>query len=106
MSDRPKLVDVLIAHQRRDSESCICGWAELGKSHSRHQEAMVRAAVGATEGQQVVLLGDGTLTVAERECVAEGHVTAVFDSDGTAEVWHDPDDGPCEWVWRIPGAES
>jgi hypothetical protein len=34
---------VLIAHQRRDS-GCLCGWAELGKSHPGHQAAMLREA--------------------------------------------------------------
>lgn len=106
MSDRPNALEVLAHHWPKPLASCLCGWAELGKSHSGHQVEMLRAAVGATEGQPVVLLADGTLTVAERECAAEGHTTAVFDTDGTAEVWHDPDDGPCEWVWRIPGAES
>jgi hypothetical protein len=35
---------VLIAHQRRDNRSCLCGWAELGKSHAGHQVAMLREA--------------------------------------------------------------
>lgn len=30
-------LDVLIAHQRRDVASCICGWSELGASHCQHQ---------------------------------------------------------------------
>jgi hypothetical protein len=37
-------VDVLIAHQRRDSASCLCGWAELGLSHAAHQVAMLADA--------------------------------------------------------------
>jgi hypothetical protein len=32
---------ILIAHQRRDVGSCLCGWAELGKSHAAHQVAML-----------------------------------------------------------------
>jgi hypothetical protein len=33
---------ILIDHQRRDFSGCICGWAELGKSHPGHQVAMLR----------------------------------------------------------------
>ena len=35
---------ILVAHQRRDISSCLCGWAELGKSHPGHQVAMLREA--------------------------------------------------------------
>lgn len=35
---------VLIAHQRFNSGSCLCGWSELGKSHAGHQTAMLRKA--------------------------------------------------------------
>lgn len=35
---------ILIAHQRRDIGSCLCGWAELGKSHAAHQAAELREA--------------------------------------------------------------
>lgn len=35
---------ILIAHQRRDVGSCLCGWAELGKSHAGHQAAELRKA--------------------------------------------------------------
>ena len=35
---------ILIAHQRRDVGSCLCGWSELGKSHAGHQAAELRAA--------------------------------------------------------------
>jgi hypothetical protein len=35
---------ILIEHQRRDYRSCLCGWAELGKSFARHQVAMLRQA--------------------------------------------------------------
>lgn len=27
---------VLVAHQRRDATSCLCGWANLGHSHAEH----------------------------------------------------------------------
>jgi len=35
---------VLVAHQRRDSSSCLCGWDELGASHARHVALVLRAA--------------------------------------------------------------
>lgn len=35
---------ILVAHQRYDIRGCLCGWAELGKSHPRHQVAMLRKA--------------------------------------------------------------
>lgn len=35
---------ILTAHQRRDIRGCVCGWSELGKSHPRHQVAMLREA--------------------------------------------------------------
>lgn len=35
---------VLVAHQRRDFGSCLCGWDELGKSHAKHQVAKLREA--------------------------------------------------------------
>lgn len=37
---RARLIDVLVAHQRRDTGSCLCGWGErpehLGLSHCAH----------------------------------------------------------------------
>jgi hypothetical protein len=35
---------ILTAHQRRDYRGCICDWSELGKSHPKHQVAMLREA--------------------------------------------------------------
>lgn len=35
---------ILTIHQRRDTGSCLCGWAELGKSFAGHQASMLRAA--------------------------------------------------------------
>jgi len=32
---------ILIAHQRYDSGSCLCGWSELGKSYAAHQVRML-----------------------------------------------------------------
>lgn len=34
--DSPAIIDVLIAHQRRDIKGCICGWERLGHSHPAH----------------------------------------------------------------------
>lgn len=42
---------VLVAHQRLDIRSCLCGWDELGKSHAAHQVAALAEAG---------LLADGT----------------------------------------------
>lgn len=39
----PAAEAVLIAHQRHRG-GCLCGWAELGKSHPAHQVAMLREA--------------------------------------------------------------
>lgn len=35
---------VLVAHQRRDAGSCLCGWSELGASHAQHVAGVLRAA--------------------------------------------------------------
>lgn len=35
---------ILVAHQRYDCGSCLCGWSELGRSHAGHQAAMLRRA--------------------------------------------------------------
>lgn len=37
-------VSVLAAHQRRDVGSCLCGWSELGKSHTQHVAGVLDAA--------------------------------------------------------------
>ena len=34
----------LVAHQRRDSGSCLCGWSELGRSHAAHVAAVLEVA--------------------------------------------------------------
>ena len=39
---------VLVAHQRRNAGSCLCGWSELGRSHAEHV-AGVLAAAGALQ---------------------------------------------------------
>lgn len=41
---RQLAVAVLVAHQRRDDESCLCGWAELGRSHPEHVVTVLEAA--------------------------------------------------------------
>jgi hypothetical protein len=35
---------ILIAHQRHTIGSCLCGWAQLGKSHAGHVVDMLRKA--------------------------------------------------------------
>ena len=38
-----RIAAALTAHQRRDSQFCICGWGQLGKSHADHQaDAVIR----------------------------------------------------------------
>lgn len=32
---------ILIAHQRRDDRSCLCGFDRLGACHARHQVQML-----------------------------------------------------------------
>ncbi len=34
--NRDVMTAVLVAHQRHRSDACLCGWAELGKSHAEH----------------------------------------------------------------------
>ena len=41
---------VLVAHQRHRG-GCLCGWAELGKSHPGHQVAMLRELLRAILGE-------------------------------------------------------
>lgn len=35
---------VLVAHQRRDIGSCLCGWSEIGRSHAEHVAAVLAGA--------------------------------------------------------------
>lgn len=37
-------VAVLVAHQRRDAESCLCGWNKWGASHAEHVWRMLTLA--------------------------------------------------------------
>ena len=46
--DRDTLVTVLVYHYRKDSESCGCGWAELGRSHPEHVADVYEQSVTAT----------------------------------------------------------
>lgn len=79
---------ILVAHQRLDIKSCLCGWSELGKSHAKHQATMLREAgllaqhdenskgEGVTPLKKLILDGLGIITVdfADRQtlvCVAE-----------------------------------
>jgi hypothetical protein len=36
--------EVLIAHQRQNAGSCLCGWAKLGYAHAEHQAKAIMAA--------------------------------------------------------------
>ena len=45
MGTRETAEEILVAHQRFDSGSCLCGWSELGKSHPAHQVAMLYEAL-------------------------------------------------------------
>ena len=40
---------VLVAHQRIDITSCLCGWSQLGRSHARHVADVLHAS-GALRG--------------------------------------------------------
>jgi hypothetical protein len=44
--DRKKLVEILIAHQRRDIGSCLCGWDKLGHSHAEHVADEILSQLG------------------------------------------------------------
>lgn len=79
---RPNAADVL-------REAWLEDWSyEVGLEVAAQCIEALRAAVGATEGQPVVLLADGTLTIAEPVTVYLGKPD------------HD------ETLWRISGAES
>lgn len=43
-----KVEQALVYHQRKNIESCQCGWSKLGHSHARHQAEHVFAALTAT----------------------------------------------------------
>lgn len=40
-----RVTEVLVAHQRQDAGSCLCGWGKLGASHVAHQARFVIAAL-------------------------------------------------------------
>lgn len=48
--DRDVLVQVLVYHQRQDSQSCLCGWDKLGASHPEHVADMYEQALVAVKG--------------------------------------------------------
>jgi hypothetical protein len=41
------LNEVLVAHQRLDSGSCLCGWNEYGRSYTQHVVHEIRVAAEA-----------------------------------------------------------
>jgi hypothetical protein len=46
---------LLIAHQRMDAGTCLCGWAKLGKSHAAHQaDELARAGLLVAADDSVV----------------------------------------------------
>jgi hypothetical protein len=47
-----RVEQVLIKHQRRSIESCLCGWAKLGHSHALHQAEAVFAALAASPASE------------------------------------------------------
>ena len=51
---------ILVAHQRRDIGSCLCGWADLGRSHPGHQVQMLAAAGVLTERSDLRTRGPGS----------------------------------------------
>lgn len=73
---------ILVAHQRRDSASCLCGWSHLGRSHAEHV-AGVLADAGAL---QVVPADRGALGDLDRlrrllRAIVEGLDEGVIDRD-------------------------
>lgn len=47
-----RAIALLMAHQRWELGGCLCGWAELGKSHAGHQVAeLIRAGLLASAHQ-------------------------------------------------------
>jgi hypothetical protein len=40
----PRRAEAILTIHQRYRGGCLCGWAELGKSHPRHQVAMLREA--------------------------------------------------------------
>ena len=43
--DREVLVEVLVYHQRKNSQYCACGWGELGKSYAEHVADIYEMAI-------------------------------------------------------------
>lgn len=62
-----RAAEVLVAHQRKDIGSCLCGWGELGRSHPRHQvQALATAGLLPTEAAE--LRGDGVEVEYRHKC--------------------------------------
>ena len=120
MSDRPNAAAVLATSTIYETDGAT-EWTDGGQFLI---EAL-RAAVGATEGQPVVLLGDGTLSVPEHaaawdppdevDCDCPETATWCPECGGTGRLYYDgpavlfedePHPDGCVSLWRIPGAES
>lgn len=52
--DRETLVTVLVHHQRLDSQRCLCGWDELGKSHAEHIASAYEATITSPDSSPEV----------------------------------------------------
>lgn len=48
------LVEVLTYHQHTATSSCICGWAELGRSHPEHVAHIYELTMIARQGMDNV----------------------------------------------------
>lgn len=59
--DRERLVDVLVHHWPTQNNGCLCGWAELGRSHPEHVATVYEQAVTEAAPTELVLReGDAT----------------------------------------------
>ena len=58
--DRDVLLDVLVYHQPTATSGCICGWAELGRSHAVHVADAYEVRVAAPPTMRVMRFNEGT----------------------------------------------
>lgn len=70
---------ILITHQRRDVGSCLCGWAEFGKSHAGHQADALREAG--------LLIQDESDDALQEECQAETRSWEHFKPEQIDSYW-------------------
>lgn len=102
MPNNPQVGDtdvesVLIAHQRKDISSCLCGWAELGRSHASHVHRELEKHFVLTAKEE-----------GKKSALCEHDMT--FESCGSANVGpfdlchHDTHS--CYHQWTVYGARS